>query len=131
LATDHAKQVALEVLAREKTRPNFGNGGAVENLLSASKARYLTRIRGITPRPLEVKLEPHDFDPEWDRHLRSDQNLDKLFEDVVGSEEVVKKLREYQKVARVKKARNEDPRDVIPTNFVFKGPPGQLVFHVI
>jgi len=31
-ATDEAKKTALEVLARERDRPNFGNAGAVENL---------------------------------------------------------------------------------------------------
>jgi hypothetical protein len=31
-ATDQAKQVALGVLSRKKHRPNFGNGGEVENI---------------------------------------------------------------------------------------------------
>jgi hypothetical protein len=32
-ATDAGKQVAIKVLSRQRNRPNFGNGGAVENLL--------------------------------------------------------------------------------------------------
>jgi hypothetical protein len=36
-ATDKTKKVAIEVLARERDRPNFGNIGAVENLLSRAK----------------------------------------------------------------------------------------------
>lgn len=122
-ATDAAKDVAMELLSRERNRPNFGNGGAVETLLGHCKTRYMARFRGTTP-PANTVFEPQDFDPEFDRHLRAAANLDKLFENVVGCEDIIDKLREYQKIARVMKARGEDARDLIPTNFVFKGPPG-------
>jgi hypothetical protein len=124
-ATDAAKDVAMELLGRERNRPNFGNGGAVENLLGQTKIRYMARMRGSRP-PTAIILEPQDFDPHFDRHLHADENLDKMFEDVVGCKDIIDKLRGYQKVSRVLKARGEDPHDVIPTNFVFKGPPGTL-----
>lgn len=113
----------MELLGRERNRPNFGNGGAVENLLGHAKSRYTARIRGSQP-PANAVFEPRDFDPEFDRHLHAAASLDKMFEGIIGCEDIVNKLREYQKISRVKKARGEDPRDLIPTNFVFKGPPG-------
>lgn len=122
-ATEQAKQVAMDLLSRERNRPNFGNGGAVENLLGQAKSRYMARFRGSRP-PAATVFEPQDFDPDFDRHLHAAKSLDKLFEGIVGCEEVIDKLRDYQKISLVKKARGEDPRDVIPTNFVFKGPPG-------
>ena len=115
----------MELLDRERNRPNFGNGGAVENLLGQTKTRYMARMRGSRP-PTVIVFEPQDFDPDFDRYLHADQNLDKMFEDVVGCEDIIDKLRDYQKVSRVMKARGEDTRDMIPTNFVFKGPPGVL-----
>lgn len=125
--SDHAKRVALELLARERTRPNFGNGGAVENLLSQAKSRYMARIRkgSISPTSATtVVFAPEDFDPDFERHLHAAQRLKDLFKDVVGCEEVIRKLEEYQMICRNMKERNEDPSTVIPTTFLFKGPPG-------
>ncbi|KAK0239335.1 P-loop containing nucleoside triphosphate hydrolase protein [Armillaria nabsnona] len=122
-ATDEAKKVALEVLSRSKIRPNFGNAGEVENLLGKAKANYMSRTGGTRPFP-DTIFQPADFDPDFDRGSHADANLDELFKDVVGCVDVVDKLREYQKTASAGRHRGEDVRDLIPTNFVFKGPPG-------
>lgn len=126
-ATDEAKRVAMEVLSRAKNRPNFGNGGEVENVLSQAKARFQTRQLAvpIAERSFDSPFEPQDFDPEFNRNENAASNLTKLFEDVVGCEEIVGKLGSYQQIARTMKSRGMDPRDQIPTNFVFKGPPGE------
>ncbi|TFY66383.1 hypothetical protein EVG20_g4700 [Dentipellis fragilis] len=125
-ATDAAKTVAIEVLSRARNRPNFGNGGEVENLLGQAKGRYQSRHARLPAkdRPFDIVFEPEDFDPEFDRAAYSSDNLKKLFEDVIGCEEIVERLEEYQNTARVMKAQGRDAREVIPTNFVFKGPPG-------
>ncbi|KAF8523922.1 P-loop containing nucleoside triphosphate hydrolase protein [Hysterangium stoloniferum] len=125
-ATDHAKQVALEVLSRARNRPNFGNIGAVENLLSEAKMRYQDR-QGKLPvhqRSPDAPFEPTDFDPKYDRGKNAGANLAKLFSDVVGSEDIVKKLSGWQTMAENLKKRNRDPRLTVPTTFIFKGPPG-------
>ncbi|KAF8523920.1 P-loop containing nucleoside triphosphate hydrolase protein [Hysterangium stoloniferum] len=125
-ATDHAKQVALEVLSRARNRPNFGNIGAVENLLSEAKMRYQDR-QGKLPVPQrspDAPFEPTDFDPKYDRGKNAGANLAKLFSDVVGSENIVKKLSGWQTMAENLKKRNRDPRLTVPTTFIFKGPPG-------
>lgn len=122
-ATDAAKDVALELLSRERNRPHFGNAGAVENLLGHAKTRFMNRHRGSLPPSIAV-FESQDFDPEFDRHLHAAANLDKLFEGIVGCDHIIEKLQEYQKISRVMKARGESTGDIIPTNFVFKGPPG-------
>jgi len=126
-ATDRAKKVAIEVLSRARNRPNFGNIGDVENLLSKAKGRYQTRQASLPSerRSPAAPFEPPDFDPEFDRSENAASNLEKLFEDVVGCEEVVKKLGRWQRMARMLKARDMDASKFIPTNFVFKGPPGE------
>ncbi|KAK0188469.1 P-loop containing nucleoside triphosphate hydrolase protein [Armillaria mellea] len=122
-ATEEAKKVALEVLDRAKIRPKFGNAGDVENLLSKAKANYISRIRG-TQLSVDTIFQPADFDPDFDRGSHADDNLDELFKDVVGCDGIVSKLRKYQKTASAGRRKGHDVRDLIPTSFVFKGPPG-------
>lgn len=114
-------------MSRARNRPNFGNGGEVENVISQAKVRQQKREAKlpISERSADIVLLPEDFDPEHNRHENASSNLQKLFEDVVGCEEIVKKLGDYQKVAAQMKARGKEPRFHIPTNFVFKGPPGK------
>ncbi|KAF8523225.1 P-loop containing nucleoside triphosphate hydrolase protein [Gautieria morchelliformis] len=125
-ATDKAKAVAIEVLSQARNRPNFGNAGEVENLLSKAKNNYQTRQASLptAQRSFEVVFQPQDFDIDFDRAENSDERLKKLFENVIGCERTIEKLKGYQHIARVMKAKGSDARDLIPTNFVFKGPPG-------
>ncbi|EKM60602.1 uncharacterized protein PHACADRAFT_203774 [Phanerochaete carnosa HHB-10118-sp] len=128
-ATPEAKAVAIDMLSRARDRPNFGNGGEIENILGKAKNNYQSRQSKLpaSHRPLEVIFEPLDFDPNFNRAERADKNLKKLFEDMVGCEKIVEKLQEYQNIARVTKQRGWEAREarhLIPTNFVFKGPPG-------
>ena len=126
-ATDSAKKLAIEMLSRSRNRPNFGNAGEVENLISEAKARAVQRRHEIpaAERPRDIVFEPQDFDPNHKRSENAATNLAKLFEDVVGCDDIVEQLGGYQKIAAVCKARDMDPREQIPTNFVFTGPPGQ------
>ncbi|KAI6102496.1 P-loop containing nucleoside triphosphate hydrolase protein [Pisolithus croceorrhizus] len=124
-ATDDAKRVAKDLLSRMKNRPNFGNAGEVENLLGLAKGRYQKRMATVpAARRAQVTFEPQDFDPDHNRDQNASTNLAKLFEDVVGCDDVIKKLENYQKIARVMKAQGLDMRTQIPSNFIFKGPPG-------
>ncbi|KAK7054630.1 hypothetical protein VNI00_003093 [Paramarasmius palmivorus] len=124
-ATQDAKSVAMDVLSRARNRPKFGNGGDVENLVTQAKLRFQQR-HGHLPvdaRPVDVVLGPQDFDQHHDRAKHATTNLQKLFEDVIGCDDIVKKLGDYQTVAGQMKARGMDARKHIPMNFIFKGPP--------
>ena len=115
------------MLGRGRNRPNFGNAGEVENLISEAKTRSVRRRHQIpaAERPGDIIFEPQDFDPDHKRSENAATNLAKLFEDVVGCDDIVQQLSNYQQIAAVCKARDMDPREQIPTNFVFTGPPGQ------
>lgn len=128
-ATDDARAVAIEVLSRGRNRPNFGNAGEVENQLGLAKARHQLRQSGKKPseRTSDIVFTPQDFDPDYDRGAHASTNLAVLFEDVVGCEEIIAKLSGYQQIAQGMKAKGLDPRGEIPTNFLFKGPPGKFV----
>ena len=125
-ATDAAKKIVIEQLNRSRNRPNFGNAGEVENMIGAAKVRSVARRAAIplSQRPIHIIFEPQDFCPDFDRSANASSNLAKLFEDIVGCQDIISRLGEYQQIAVVSKARGVDPREQIPTNFVFIGPPG-------
>jgi hypothetical protein len=127
-ATSAAKKVALDVLDRLRNRPNFGNAGEVENLISKAKTRFQARQATVPParRAIDIVFEPPDFDPDFDRQARAAENLKALFADVVGCDAIIEKLAGYQRIANNLKKRGQDPRPEIPMNFVFKGPPGKF-----
>lgn len=126
-ATREAKDVAIEVLSRARNRPNFGNAGEVENIISHAKDLHQTRqSKGLSADSFDVVFEPHDFDENFDRGNHATTNLKKLFEDVIGCEDVVAKLETYQQTSQNMKRRNLSYRDLIPTNFLFKGSPGKF-----
>ncbi|KAF9004594.1 P-loop containing nucleoside triphosphate hydrolase protein [Cyathus striatus] len=95
-ATDEAKRVAIEYLSRERNRPNFGNGGAVENILGTAK--YRCQSRQISS-DIDIILQPEDFDPDFNRGHNASANLAELFKGTVGCEDIIKQLSGYQKIA--------------------------------
>lgn len=121
--TDQAKGVAMAVLDRARNRPNFGNAGEIDIMLDAAKARHQTRLsRGETK--AVSALEALDIDPDFDRSERSDTDVAKLFKGTVGMEATVALLQGYQETVRTLRAIEMDPRENIPFNFLFRGPPG-------
>lgn len=124
--TEQAKRVAMEMLDRARNRPNFGNGGEIDIILDAAKSRHQQRLsrQGTSKAGESDLLEAEDFDPDFDRAERSDASVRDLFKDTVGSEGVVSLLEGYQETVRTLKALDMDPKENIPFNFLFRGPPG-------
>lgn len=122
-ATDQSKKVAMEVLQRARNKPNFGNAGEVDILLDRAKALHQKHLASGQTKSLET-LGAIDFDPEFDRSQRAATNLPKLFEDTVGCEDLIKRFQNYQNTVANLQTLGLDPRDEIPFNFLFKGPPG-------
>jgi len=133
-ASKRAISVAIDVLGRARSGLNFGNGGDVENLISKAKTNYQRR-QSLLPadqRSIDYIFEPEDFDIEYQRTLTSaGTNLQSLFQDVIGCENIVSKLDGYIRTANGMRAQELDPRGQIPMNFIFKGPPGILSLTAI
>ncbi|EGR46246.1 uncharacterized protein TRIREDRAFT_66551 [Trichoderma reesei QM6a] len=121
--TGEGKRAALDVLIRERNRANFGNGGAIENLLSKAKSSYQKRLSAGKCKK-RSQLEAEDFDEDFDRTTRKDTNVRQLFQDEVGREDIIKKLEHIQSRVRQLKAVDMDVKEEIPFNFLFRGPPG-------
>ncbi|OJJ38779.1 hypothetical protein ASPWEDRAFT_105830 [Aspergillus wentii DTO 134E9] len=122
--SEKAKTVALEMLSRARDRPNFGNGGDVENLLGRAKTACHTRTKD-SPQPPEVTiLEPQDFDYDYNRASHPGDVCESLFSGMVGFEEIIALFKGYQEMVAAMRRHHIDPRPYIPFTFVFKGPPG-------
>ena len=128
IITDSAREVAMDMLKRASVRPNFGNGGEVDNIVAkailAATRRAIKQGRSDEEMWDDVPLEPQDFDADWDRHTRAVANTRDLFKDFIGYEEIISKFESYQYMVQGMRLRNVDPRPYIPFTYVFKGPPG-------
>ena len=122
-ATDQAANVAMEMLKRARNRPNFGNAGEIDIILDATKLRHQTRVSNKEAKS-DTLLEALDFDENFDRAERAETNICKLFEGTVGCGQIVAMLEGYQDTVRTFKSVDMDPKENIPFNFLFRGPPG-------
>jgi SpoVK/Ycf46/Vps4 family AAA+-type ATPase len=121
--TDEGRRVAMEMLERARNRPNFGNAGEVDILLNDAKSRHQKRVSGGEAKHPST-LEAPDFDEDFNRSERSETNVAKLFEGTIGAERIIATLRGYQETVRDLKKLGMDPKEDIPFNFLFRGPPG-------
>ncbi|KAJ4420638.1 hypothetical protein N0V82_004203 [Gnomoniopsis sp. IMI 355080] len=122
-ATDQAKDVVKELLKRARNRPNFGNAGEIDIILNEAKSRHQRRLSRKETSIVQT-LDARDFDENFDRAERAATNVAMLFADTVGNEEVVSLLQGYQETVRAMKKLGVEPKEHIPFNFLFKGPPG-------
>lgn len=124
-ATEAAKSTAIGALSKLRRQPNFGNAGEVENLLSRAKEAHSQRRTSTKDSGADITLEPIDFDPDVGRSVDAIDNCRALFQDTVGAEELVEKLIGYIRSAMNARQAGIDPEEILPFNFVFKGPPGK------
>ncbi|KAK4228087.1 putative AAA family ATPase [Podospora fimiseda] len=121
--TPQGAEVAMEMVKRARNRPNFGNGGEIDILLDSAKARHQTRFSKGQAKSDHI-LAALDFDENFDRADKSETNVRKLFEGTIGCEETIKVLEDYQETVKTMKRLDLDPKENIPFNFLFRGPPG-------
>ncbi|PYI10434.1 putative AAA family ATPase [Aspergillus sclerotiicarbonarius CBS 121057] len=128
--TPTGRKVALEVLARARNRPHFGNAGEIDILLNNAKISHQRRLSTASQSANSSRLEPEDFDKEFDRADRSETDIPKLFSGVVGCEKIIQQLEGYRQTVKNMRELDMDPRDQVPFNFLFKGPPGTVYYNM-
>jgi SpoVK/Ycf46/Vps4 family AAA+-type ATPase len=107
---------AVRKLAKSRAKPNFGNGGAVDSLLSQAKETMQKRDGTSN------ELTKEDFAIEDDGF--DEAELDSLFKDMIGMDNVINKLEDLKRIVKFAKARGENPSDSVSFNFLFLGNPG-------
>lgn len=126
-ASEEAKKVAMEVLSRSRNHQHFGNAGEIDILLDKAKAAQQIRLdesKGNSA-PLITQLKEIDFDADYDRRDRAESNIREAFANLVGAEALVAKFQAYGRIAQNSKDIGLDPKEHIPFNFIFRGPPGK------
>ena len=109
-------------LAKQRLRPNFGNAGAVENLVSEAVARAERRLADLPPaeRALRNDLVVDDLYVEAP-HV-ADPSL--VFAGLIGCEAVKAKLHEYKSVVEAARLVGRDGMEDLGMTFAFQGAPG-------
>lgn len=124
-ATTEAKKVVRECLGRARNRLHFGNAGEVDILLDKAKLRHQQRLSSRQTKKIDT-LEAVDFDADFDRAERAATDCRRLFDGVVGCEDLIFQLEGYQRTVANARKLDMDPREQISFNFLFRGPPGKL-----
>jgi hypothetical protein len=123
---ERAEEVAMAVLRRARNHRNFGNAGEVNILLDRAKDNQQKRLAKDGSRQDPDLLEPQDIDPDFDRLDRAGVSIRKVFEELVGMEDLIAKLEGYQRIAQNSKDLHSDAQRIIHFNFLFRGPPGKV-----
>ena len=116
LALSVAKR-AVRTLARSRAKPNFGNAGAVDNLLSKGIVRMQAREQTRD----ELVLEDFDYDGDGP----DVSTLDSLFDDMIGCEHVKETMAELRDTVQFSQAQGKGAAaSGISYNYLFLGNPG-------
>jgi SpoVK/Ycf46/Vps4 family AAA+-type ATPase len=116
---------AIAIMARQRQKPNFGNGGAVANLLGTAKQSMARRQAEAADAgtPLDAlarkTLIPEDF-------LRGNElaSPEDALAGLVGADGARAKLEELRATVAAAQASGRDPWTAVEPCFVLKGPPG-------
>ena len=126
--TKEGRAVAMNVLKLAKQRPNFGNGGEVDKIISRAISNFRKRFIKIPSDMrlacLKVLLSEDDFDPEHSRSLHAEDEVDRQFEDLIGLDSQIDVFRRLARQVKAMTKHKLDPKPFIPFTFVIKGPPG-------
>ena len=106
---------AVRTLAKARAKPNFGNAGAVDNILSQAISRM--QVRGD---PGDLTIE--DFAYSGDEPDES--TLETLFDDLIGCREVRETMAELRHTIVFSKAQGKAAGNSVSFNYLFLGSPG-------
>eukprot|EP00397_Hematodinium_sp_SG-2012_P000289 GEMP01000289.1.p1 GENE.GEMP01000289.1~~GEMP01000289.1.p1 ORF type:complete len:2487 (+),score=732.48 GEMP01000289.1:46-7506(+) len=117
-------RAGVAVLEQERRQPNFGNAGAVNNLLSRAVQKMEARLQGASAQErADAVLDASDFTTAEQDSMRA-VDLATLFDGLVGCKAVREKLDALQRTIAFSQQLGKDPLEEIELNFFFAGSPG-------
>lgn len=105
---------AIDQLARARSMPNFGNAGAVDNLLSTAQTNL---------GPRRSQLRPEDF-CRGGVLPKEGGNEQEIFSDLVADANIQVYLRKLQASVKMARKMGRDPKENAQFNLLFVGAPG-------
>lgn len=128
-ASPEAIETARAVLERARVSPEYGNARAVESCLQAAKKRHQERLQAIpaADRDYGGQLEPQDFDPDFTIKTNGFIDCDQLFHGIVSKSAMRQISRLHKQALMARWTGTHEFREVVPTNFIFRGAPGMLI----
>jgi SpoVK/Ycf46/Vps4 family AAA+-type ATPase len=113
---------AIKQLARARAQKHFGNGGSVENLLSAAKLTMQTRLTEASTAGVNSSvLHENDFTNGETDSFGSEEML---FDDLIGCDNIIKIMVTLRSSVKMAQAQGHDPRERVDFNYLFTGAPG-------
>jgi transcriptional regulator with AAA-type ATPase domain len=112
---------AVDKLAKARAGPHFGNAGEVGTMLSSASQKMFSRCsKGSSSVGRNIEeLLPEDFSNAEDARTLS---IEEILADLVGCDDVLRKLTEYRNVVNLSKGNGRKPN--VQYNFLFVGSPG-------
>ncbi|OCL11175.1 P-loop containing nucleoside triphosphate hydrolase protein [Glonium stellatum] len=120
-----ALEAAADVLARAQMRQNFSNGREVDNILAKAILNFQARQSKMDrkDRRFDAMLEPEDFDPDFHRSIQAATRCGHILKGLL-SDSIISKLGDYQRQADVAREWRLNPRELVPSTFLFLGASG-------
>jgi SpoVK/Ycf46/Vps4 family AAA+-type ATPase len=124
-AASGVSHAVADILEKQKRQPNFGNAGAVMELLNTAVQARAGRL-DRTPEPARSSQEHQQLLLEdVIANQPKARTLDEIFSGLIGNEGVKDEVRKLK--ATIEMAKRRGVRDAfadVPMNFLFLGPPG-------
>ena len=125
ISFDTAK-FAVKMLSEQRRLPNFGNAGAVNNILSRAVQNMQSRLTesgASASERAEAEMENEDFLSD-EKKAALNVNIDSLFEGLIGCNAIKHQVDTFIQTIKFSYKLGRDPLDDLDLNFVFSGSPG-------
>jgi hypothetical protein len=119
-----AADAAVAMLARQRQKPKFENGGAVENLLARAKESLMRRTAAAAKAGAPLEGAAGRTLLAEDMELEPPRSPEEALAGLVGARGARAKLAELRAAVAAAQARGQDPWSAVEPNLVLKGPPG-------
>ncbi|KAJ5565501.1 P-loop containing nucleoside triphosphate hydrolase protein [Penicillium frequentans] len=114
----------MNAVARAMISPDFENSRYIDGLVETFHSSVLQKQSLSTNNEGYMTVEKQDLPKEWTEVLNPVEECQKLFEGMVGCDLIKEQVLDDVKISIIARSRDIEVKDLIPFNYVFRGPPG-------
>eukprot|EP00762_Andalucia_godoyi_P003575 ANDGO_00738.mRNA.1 Protein cfxQ homolog len=123
LVSTNVQQVAIEELKKMKRKANFGNGGAVDNLLAKARENCAKRCKNMTVSE-SVDQSKVLLEEDFVAGAAPRRSLETILGELVGCDDIRTRMISMKQTVDFWRDKGIDPISKLALNFRFVGPPG-------